>query len=339
MWVDSTPPAEILSNWRDETSTPAALRPDLMLQRHADHRIALLDAKYRSAGQRATPDSLAEVQLYLQSFGCRKVGVVYPPTTKPPWTTHVISNEHFTITELPLRPSPELSDHVAVQLRPAIDELFHLASPVSRDAVTEQESETRASEVQGAAVRTLVAGGEALRLASPTAMVAPENHLRRLLPGIWEQLGQDIQRMLITAVYFGDHVPEGFDHSGPVLGLFAACERLTRDRLFGPSDAAVGGDYRRVTFGEAAEALRRLPRWRGGREQALRQWAQQQAGADLAGLERCGQAMKLVNKWRIAAAHSVLVDKATWDRTHVVVLDQNNGLLKQLDAALPNAAP
>lgn len=48
--------------------------------------------------------------------------------------------------------------------------------------------------------------------------------------------------------------------------------------------------------------------------------------------------MKRVNKWRIAAAHSVLVDKATWDRTHVVVLDQNNGLLKQLDAALPNSS-
>lgn len=31
--------------------------------------------------------------------------------------------------------------------------------------------------------------------------------------------------------------------------------------------------------------------------------------------------MLAVNKWRVAAAHAVLVDKATWDQTHTIVLD------------------
>lgn len=34
-------------------------------------------------------------------------------------------------------------------------------------------------------------------------------------------------------------------------------------------------------------------------------------------------------------AHAVLVDKGTWDKTHTIVLDRQNGLLVQLYAALP----
>jgi hypothetical protein len=33
----------------------------------------------------------------------------------------------------------------------------------------------------------------------------------------------------------------------------------------------------------------------------------------------------------------VLVDKATWDRTHTLVLDRQKGLLVQLCEALPDA--
>jgi hypothetical protein len=91
-----------------------------------------------------------------------------------------------------------------------------------------------------------------------------------------------------------------------------------------------------VTYGEAAETLRRLPYWRGGREESLRRWASEQPGVDIQALGRCGKAMLAVNRWRIAAAHSVLVDKATWDNTHTIVLDRQKGLLVQLCAALPD---
>jgi len=121
-----------------------------------------------------------------------------------------------------------------------------------------------------------------------------------------------------------------------VLGLFAACERLTRDRLFRPSHEILGDEYRRVTFGEAADTLRRLPRWRDGKIETLRRWAARQPGIDIEAPGRCGKAMLAVNKWRIAAAHAVLVDKETWDKTHTIVLERQHGLLVQLCAALPD---
>lgn len=337
MWVDRAPPDDVLHNWRDDTSTPASLRPDLVIRQKSDHHVVVLDAKYRSGGLRATPDSLSEVQLYLQAYGCREVCVVFPPTAgSAPWEAHLVTNQHFGITELPLRPMDDLASYMADVLRPAIERSFHAPSPTSKAAVDAAQAEAEASAVQAASVRTLVADGEVVRLTQPTAMIATENHLRRLLVDIWDSLGDDIQKMLITAEYFGDQVPTGFDHSGPVLGLFAACERLTRDRLFVPSDSALGGEFQRVTFGEAAETLRRLPKWRGGREQTLRSWAQRQTGADIQALGRCGKAMLTVNKWRIAAAHAVLVDKATWDKTHAIMLDKQGGLLVRLSAALPD---
>jgi hypothetical protein len=231
----------------------------------------------------------------------------------------------------------DLAGYMADVLRPAIERSVHIPSPTRKSAVDAAQAEAEASAVQAAAVRTLVADGEVVRLTHPTAMIATENNLSRLLAPIWSGLGDDIQKMLITAEYFGDQVPPGFDHSGPVLGLFAACERLARDCLFTPSDSALAGEFRRVTFGEAAETLRRLPKWRGGREQTLRSWAIRQAGTDVEALGRCGKAMLAVNKWRIAAAHAVLVDKSTWDKTHTIVLDKQNGLLMRLYDALPEA--
>lgn len=337
MWVDSTPPEDVLRNWRTETSTPQALRPDIVLRRRGDHRVAVLDAKYRSSGERATPESLSEAQLYLQSYGCRKVSVIFPPIGQLVPSPHVITNGHFAVTELPLRPMEDLHAHVADVIRPAIEQSFHVPDPTTKSGVEDARQEAAADAVQVAAVRTLVADGEVVRLTQPRAMLATENNLRRLLATTWDALGDDIQKMLMTAEYFGDQVPEGFDHSGPVLGFFAACERLVRDRLFSPSDVVLGGEFRRVTFGEAAETLRRLPHWRGGREQTLRAWARHQRGTDVEGLGRCGKAMLSVNKWRIAAAHSVLVDKPTWDKTHRVVLDRESGLLVQLHTALPQA--
>lgn len=337
MWVDSAPPANILPNWRDDTSTPAALRPDVVLRRRSDGRVAVLDAKYRSSGDRATAESLSEVQLYLQAFGCREVCVLFPPTTgQPPWQPHVITNGRFALTELPLRPMDGLDDYLATVVRPAIDRAFHVPNIQTKGAVEAARKEAAASVVQAAAVRTLIADGEVVRLTQPAAMVATENNLRRLLADRWQSLGDDVQKMLITAEYFGDQVPAGFDHSGPVLGLFAACERLTRDRLFRPSHEILGDEYRRVTFGEAADTLRRLPRWRDGKIETLRRWAARQPGIDIEALGRCGKAMLAVNKWRIAAAHAVLVDKETWDKTHTIVLERQHGLLVQLCAALPD---
>lgn len=337
LWIDAVPPSEVLHNWRDDTSTPAALRPDLVLRRIADGEIALLDAKYRSAGIRATPESLSEVQLYLQAFGALEASVVFPPTvTTGAIEPQLITNGRFGLTELPLRPQSDLVEYVRVKLRPAIERTFHTPIGEPKEAADAAQEERGANVAQIAAVRTLVADGEVLRLTQPNALLATENHLRRLLSAVWDDLPEDIQKMLLTAEYFGDQVPDGYDHSGPVLGLFAACEALIRTRLFLPADQAVGGAYRRVTFGEGALALKRLPKWNSGPEAQLRRWAARQPGTDVDQLGRCGRAMLGTNKWRIAAAHAYLVEKKTWDDTHTVILDRERGLLLQLCAALPD---
>ena len=336
MWVDSAPPREVLHNWRDDTLKPSSLRPDITIHRLADGQVAPLDAKYRTNGARASSDSLLEVQLYLQAFGCRAVSVLFPPVGSPPrYDSQAIGNGHFNITEIPLRPMDDLGVYVESVVRPAVEATFHRPDPTTKAAVDAAAEEVKASALQESAVRTLVSDGEVVRLTQPAAMVPAENSLRRMLGEVWDGLGDDIQKMLITAEYFGDQVPEGFDHSGPVLGLFAACERLARDRLFGPSEAVLPGEYQRVTFGEAAEALRRLPVWRHGREQTLRRWVERQPDADVAALGTIGAAMLKVNRWRIAAAHAVLVDKATWDKSHTAVLDNHDGLLVRLCRALP----
>ena len=208
------------------------------------------------------------------------------------------------------------------KLRPAIERTFHAPISEPKQAADAAQEERSANVAQVAAVRTLVADGEVVRLTQPNALLATENHLRRLLSAVWGALPEDIQKMLLTAEYFGDQVPEGYDHSGPVLGLFAACEALIRTRLFQPADQAVGGAYRRVTFGEGALALKRLPKWNSGPEAQLRRWATRQPGTDIEQLGRCGKAMLGANKWRIAAAHAVAGHKETWDDTHIVILDR-----------------
>lgn len=338
LWIDAVPPSEVLHNWRDDTSAPTALRPDLVLRRIADGEVALLDAKFRSAGTRATPESLSEVQLYLQAFGALEVSVLFPPTiTTGAVEPQSITNGHFGLTELPLRPQPDLDEYVREKLRPAIERTFHAPVGEPKQAADAALEERSANVAQGAAVRTLIADGEVVRLTQPNALLATENHLRRLLSAVWETLPEDIQKMLLTAEYFGDQVPEGYDHSGPVLGLFAACEALIRTRLFQPADQAVGGAYRRVTFGAGALTLKRLPKWNSGPEEQLRRWATRQPGTDIEQLGRCGRAMLGANKWRISAAHAFLVDKKTWDDTHIVILDRERGLLVQLCEALPDA--
>jgi hypothetical protein len=337
LWIDAVPPSDVLHNWRDDTSTPAALRPDLVLRRTADGEVALLDAKYRSAGIRATPESLSEVQLYLQAFGALEASVLFPPTEGSGGVEpRLITNGRFGLTELPLRPRPDLQQYAREKLRPAIDRTFHKPVGEPKQAADAAYEERSANVAQVAAVRTLVADGEVVRLTQPNALLAAENQLRRVLSDVWESLPDDIQKMLLTAEYFGDQVPVGYDHSGPVLGLFAACEALIRTRLFVPSAGSVGNAYQRVTFGEGARALKRLPRWNSGPEAKLRRWASRQPGANIDQLGRCGNAMLTANKWRISAAHAFLVDKKTWDDTHLVILDREHGLIVQLCAALPD---
>ncbi len=44
-------------------------------------------------------------------------------------------------------------------------------------------------------------------------------------------MSEQTQTLLVTAVYFCHEVPDGADHSGPLLGLAAAVERILHEGL------------------------------------------------------------------------------------------------------------
>lgn len=72
--------AQAVTSWRSETVRPDYFRPDIFLRRKKSaSRVILLDAKYVSDDCSEVPgDRLKEVQAYLNGFGIRNAGVMFP---------------------------------------------------------------------------------------------------------------------------------------------------------------------------------------------------------------------------------------------------------------------
>ena len=127
LYLDVTPPRSVIRDWRDDSERRAGLRPDLVLHERATGRVALLDAKYRNDGERASADSLTDMQLYLQAYSHRSVGVLFPPRTDAAgdaWRVHEVSDGTFTIYEMPCLPEPRMADFLAERIDPALERLL-----------------------------------------------------------------------------------------------------------------------------------------------------------------------------------------------------------------------
>lgn len=125
LYVNTTPPASILSNWRDESDRPSPLRPDIVLHDRDDNRAVVVDAKYRNDGDRASADSLNEAQLYLQAYGITSAAVIYPPQSQNPvWRAARVAGGDYTLLEFPVRPGDGLRDWLADEGRAALLALF-----------------------------------------------------------------------------------------------------------------------------------------------------------------------------------------------------------------------
>jgi hypothetical protein len=121
LYVNTTVPSEILSNWRDDTVRPSSLRPDLVLHKRDDGRAVIADAKYRNDGDRASSDSLNEAQLYLQAFGKESAAILFPPKSlEPRWEAHHVAAGGFRLLEFPIRPAPGAREWVAGPGRDAL---------------------------------------------------------------------------------------------------------------------------------------------------------------------------------------------------------------------------
>lgn len=96
-----------LPSWRSKTSRPDDYRPDFVLVRRASQTRVLLDAKASVDATGHVPsERLKEVQAYLNAFGMRAAGVLYPG---PMARARLVSSEDisacgYLLRELPVRP-------------------------------------------------------------------------------------------------------------------------------------------------------------------------------------------------------------------------------------------
>lgn len=101
LFYDCRPPVNVISSWRDGTGRPADERPDIVVRRRADGAVAVMDVKFRiGRGGCARGEDLFEMQGYLNSFGIRAGGIVYPGTSS---AANLIEGRDTFLMELPLR--------------------------------------------------------------------------------------------------------------------------------------------------------------------------------------------------------------------------------------------
>lgn len=126
LYYDVRPPASVLRSWRDESLRPADERPDIVIRRRVDGAVAVLDAKFRVDREgRARSEDLFEMQGYLNSFGLKAGGIVFPGSSDK----HVLiagRRADRMLVELPLRARAFEQDAEAAlaRLRDGLEKIF-----------------------------------------------------------------------------------------------------------------------------------------------------------------------------------------------------------------------
>lgn len=173
---------------------------------------------------------------------------------------------------------------------------------------------------------------EADRL-SPATLTPTRKATATSLRTIWSQLDQQAQTMIVTAEYFGLNAPENADHSGPLLGLAAAFERVLNEKIFHPAaDKYVGVINLTQTLGGRLHTLDGALRGRNEPEaRAIADFLKSQQQIDSHSLQAILRDSKNMNRlYRIPAAHSDIVTAETWADGRDIILDSRRGLLVRL---------
>jgi hypothetical protein len=100
LYYNVRPPSSVLSSWRDPSVRPGHERPDVILVERRTQRVAVLDVKFKTDGDRAVARDLLEMQAYMNSYGIRSAGVIFPSSAVDP--TYVRGGG-FQIAEIALR--------------------------------------------------------------------------------------------------------------------------------------------------------------------------------------------------------------------------------------------
>lgn len=216
------------------------------------------------------------------------------------------------------------------------DEVVALLSASAGDSEAMQEASSAVR--QQAAVDAMLGAAVAL----PVGSLAPtEKTTSANLARIWDRLGPEVQRMLVTAEFFGSTAPEEADHSGPLLGLAAACERLLVENVFGSlMKAQPDAFFEGATFGTMihwlTDANRRRPRDDSGRHLADEFRRAGPVDGQLLG-QMTGDLRRLNVTYRIPAAHRELVPQRLWAEGRSLIIDPTVGLLVRLVEATSRA--
>lgn len=126
LYYDTKPPGDVLRSWRSTSARPADERPDILVHDRVQNRVAVVDVKFRAdATGRARQDDLFEMQGYMQSFGIRAGGIVYPSDRREPVS---IEGDGYALSEIPLRPAVSVADVQHVVLS-ALDRLWTSPPP------------------------------------------------------------------------------------------------------------------------------------------------------------------------------------------------------------------
>lgn len=197
------------------------------------------------------------------------------------------------------------------------------------------EEEEVATVRQALAVEAMAATAAAL----PPGTLGPTRKSTAAgLHDVWTLLSEQTQTMLVTAEYFGNQAPDGADHSGPMLGLAAAVERVLHEGLLQRAAAAQPGQINlHQTFGgalhllgDALQVAHKTPA-----ATALAAFLAQHPEIDRGRLRRLlGPAKHMNRTYRIPAAHRDVVEETTWVAGRAVILQPPTDLLRSLASTL-----
>jgi hypothetical protein len=233
----------------------------------------------------------------------------------------------------------------AEQVKAIVDLVFELSN-VSEEAITALAAaraqgdsadieEATSAVVQQQAVDAMVTSAQAL----PAGTLEPfRKATAAQLHDVWDRLSPSVQTMLVTAEYFGINAPAEADHSGPLLGLAAACESLLYEGLFDFLCEKLPGLFpTTLTFGTLIyhlnDAARQQPRSDEGKAIAMAiRGLDNVDGPVLRGL--ISDLRDLNVRYRIPAAHRDLVSQEVWVGGRSHVFEPPHGVLPRLIRAL-----
>jgi len=119
LYYDTVPPRPEFVSWRDDSSRPADLTPDVTVIDREHRRGMLIEAKYRSDDAGNLPgEAILEAQVYMQSFGRKAIAVCYPGRTP---AIDKITGSGNTVLAVSLAPFADVASYVRDVVRPALE--------------------------------------------------------------------------------------------------------------------------------------------------------------------------------------------------------------------------